>query len=136
MNEIARLLLQIAERFELYASDQRASVRFQRTAKDKALCLIRADVWASAADELREIATQVDAPDPLSYYQLKQAEIYQIAAAGQYAEARRLVALGLMHKRAGGTALPNAEHCFTKATDFQLHASRYAALSRQFMGVE
>lgn len=136
MNEIARLLLQIAERFELYASDQRASVRFQRTAKDKALCLIRADVWASAADELREIATQVDAPDPLSYYQLKQAEIYQIAAAGQYAEARRMVALGISHYRAGQVLIPNAEHCFAKARDLQIYAARYAALSRQFMGVE
>lgn len=43
-----------AKVFETYASDQIASKRFQRSAKAKRECDIRAEVWNDAAAELRK----------------------------------------------------------------------------------
>ncbi|MFZ5692428.1 MAG: hypothetical protein ACOY5F_14360 [Pseudomonadota bacterium] len=46
--------LSAAQVFEVYASDQIGSKRFQSTAKAKRECDIRAEVWNDAASELRK----------------------------------------------------------------------------------
>lgn len=46
-------LTDIAEAFELYASDQIASKRWQTTQRAKRDCEIRAEVWRLAAADLR-----------------------------------------------------------------------------------
>lgn len=46
-------LADIADAFDLYASDQLAARRWQSTAKGKRECEIRADVWKDAAEILR-----------------------------------------------------------------------------------
>lgn len=52
-------LIQMAQRFETYASDQRASLRWLDTIKEKHKARERAGVWDGAAKELREAAEQV-----------------------------------------------------------------------------
>lgn len=46
-------LLEMADRFDLYASDQRASIRWQRSRRASADCITRSEIWADAAKELR-----------------------------------------------------------------------------------
>lgn len=55
---IAAAYIAAAEAFEVYASDQIASKRWQTTAQEKRDCDIRAGIWADAAKELREAATK------------------------------------------------------------------------------
>lgn len=64
MSYTATSLIEIAEAFETFASDQIASKRFQQTAKAKAECEIRANVWNDAAQMLRE--TTLGKPDFIS----------------------------------------------------------------------
>lgn len=52
----AQALDEMAQRFETYASDQLASRRWQQSSKDKRDCVLRAEVWGSAAGDLREAA--------------------------------------------------------------------------------
>lgn len=55
---IAAAYISAAETFEVYASDQIASKRFQRTARDKRDCDTRAGIWTDAAKELRAAAAK------------------------------------------------------------------------------
>lgn len=50
----ANSLVDIAEYFEMLASDQLASKRWQSTKRAKDECDIRAQVWSDAAATLRE----------------------------------------------------------------------------------
>lgn len=43
----------LATTFETFASDQLASMRWQKSAKGKAECQTKATVWADAADIIR-----------------------------------------------------------------------------------
>ena len=43
----------LATSFETFASDQLASMRWQKSAKRKAECKIKADVWNNAANIIR-----------------------------------------------------------------------------------
>jgi hypothetical protein len=49
----AENLAEIADYFDTLASDQRSCVRFKSTQRDKAACLTRAEVWADAANIIR-----------------------------------------------------------------------------------
>jgi hypothetical protein len=50
----ASSLADIAARFEALASDQIGMKRFQRTVSNKRECEIRAEVWLSAAEIIRQ----------------------------------------------------------------------------------
>lgn len=54
----ATSLNDIADAFQQFGNDQMAAKRFQRTAKARTECDIRADVWLDAAKMLRD--TQID----------------------------------------------------------------------------
>jgi hypothetical protein len=53
---MTQTLEEIASYFDVLASDQVASKRWQSTKRDKTECDIRADVWKDAAEILRQHA--------------------------------------------------------------------------------
>lgn len=55
-------LEQMAQRFDIYASDQRGTKRFQSTSRDKAACDLRADLYSGVAKELRSAAKDLAGP--------------------------------------------------------------------------
>lgn len=55
----AELLEGIAQRFETYAGDQIGSIRWQSSKKDRDACKLRAEIWNSAAEDIREIARKL-----------------------------------------------------------------------------
>lgn len=59
---MAAAYISAAEVFEVYASDQLASRRFQSGKRAQHECAIRAAVWTDAAAELRKAATTEPTP--------------------------------------------------------------------------
>lgn len=58
----ARDLSDIADTFDMFASDQIASKRWQTTQRERRECDIRADVWRDAANILRNVVLTGKAP--------------------------------------------------------------------------
>ena len=56
----AKSLIEVAEAFETYASDQIAMQRFHQTQKAKEHCRIRASIWRDAAEMLRNLTIKGD----------------------------------------------------------------------------
>lgn len=50
------VLLALADLFETFASDQRGSIRWMATKRDKMVCNVKAVVWEDAASLIRERA--------------------------------------------------------------------------------
>lgn len=57
-SEVSKAYVAAAEVFEIYASDQIASQRFQSAKRAKAGCVLRAEIWNDAAKELRAAAAK------------------------------------------------------------------------------